>query len=244
MVRSAVLALIVAAGVSASASATTYKYSYNRNGGAAVGPTAAGIIDTINSTYDTTTKRFTWDVGIGDAVPKNTNGYWLTVSNGPVPRANKRQYVIIFFDARTSTPRVSLFGYNESNFSGNTITPTQSNYITDSAVPGETRIQSQIVTSGNSKTFKLTIDAATINTFFSNPEWEGIQFGPNIGTWFHNTIGTNVVYNSTTKRLTSFSFSNWGFWDYSNLPTTVIPAPSSVALLGLGGLMAARRRRR
>lgn len=240
--RSFVIAAAIAAGVAGTAHGAFFQYQYNRNGGAPAGPTAAGIIDTINTTYDPTAKRFTWDVTVGDGVAKNTNGYWLVVSPGANPRTNAREYVIIFFDATSAQPKVSLFGYRESAFAGNAVNPASGDFITSTLVAGENRIQAGVSNAGNARTFTLGVDAATINSFFPDADWKGIQFGPKLGTWFHNTINTTATYNGN-QRLTRFAWSDWGFWDFNDLPTTLVPAPGTAALLAAGGLVLTRRRR-
>ncbi len=54
--------------------------------------TAAGTVSQVNASFDTNLQKFTWNVSFGDGVAKNTNGYWLVVGPGPLPRGTADEY--------------------------------------------------------------------------------------------------------------------------------------------------------
>lgn len=233
------------AGVAVSSSALGAVVSWNYNGVSPAQNANAGTISSINSTYNTTSKQFTWDVSYSDGVTKDTDGYWLVVSNGPVPRGTPDQYAIIYFDASSlSAPKVSVYRYSGQNNGLSWQSPGDLILSSQSSGSGITATATQ---TGGQRRFQLSLNASAINSRYgagttpSFPDWEGIQYGNQIGVWFHTVGGLSTTYNSSTKKLTYFNYSKEGWLDLENQGT--IPAPASAALMALGGLIAARRRR-
>lgn len=78
-------------------------------------------------------------------------------------------------------------------------------------------------------------DGAEVGSLIVNP----VFFPGEAGTWFDITTGGGMVFDEV--RFLGFGFSPASYVD--NLTWNAVPAPGSVALLGLGGAFASRRRR-
>lgn len=220
-------------------------FGYNRVNPPEQNP-AGGQISAIASTYDTNTSVFTWNVSFSDGVAKDTDGYYLVVGPGPNPKGHAFEYAIIYFDASSlANPNVSIYRYNGNNDGTSFLTP--GDLLASSRTPGQTTITSSASAAGGARTFNLTVNASAINALFNPPttpqqaDWRGIQYGQNIGVWFHPVTGLSTTYSGTS--LTKFDFRGQGWLDTANERTFEVPSPASAALLGLGGLVAARRRR-
>jgi hypothetical protein len=83
--------------------------------------------------------------------------------------------------------------------------------------------------------------------------WEGASVGvfeytnssgnPAAPTWDFHQVG-NLVASGTTTRLSFVSRTGSGYGPaLDDVSVVLVPTPSAAALLGLGGLLAARRRR-
>lgn len=205
---------------------------------------SAGKVSHLKTTYDSASKAFTWDVTFSNGVAKDTDGFWLVVGPGPNPKGHQYEYAIMYFDGRTiGNPAVTIYRYNGQNNSDSWSSP--GDLLASSKIGGQTTITGLSATeTAGTRTFKFNVNAAGINSAFAPPppqavDWKGIQFGDKIGFWFHPVDGLSTSYNSNGG-LTKFSYAANGWDDSENTPT---PAPASAALLGLGGLIVARRRR-
>lgn len=243
-------ALIRAAGVSllatASAQATVHNYVTNDpvlDG--TTGNTAAGTVSFLQSSFDDVLQKFTWNVTFSDGVAKDTDGYWLVVSPGAMPQGTMGEFGIIYFDASTSitNPTVTVYRYNGLNDASSYLNPAD--LLASTLTPMQTTIMASGSESAGARTFNLMLDASTINSLYGPPTfplWEGVTFGAEIGIWFHPTASTLTSYSGNA--LSFFGHLGPGGWYDGEHITTFIPSAGTGLLMGLGGLLAARRRRR
>lgn len=244
------LALGIASGLalalSAGASYAGNVWQWDYDGVSPSQNATAGRISSLTSTFDENTDVFNWDVTFSDGATKNTNGYWLVVSDGPNPKNINSQLAIMYFDATNlADPKVSIYRYNGANSSSSFATPGDLLASTEGA--GASDIVASASQSGSSRTFRLRVDATAINARYAPgastvfPDWEGIQFGHRIGMWFHAIKNANFQYNG--DRLTGLTGTS-GWLDGSNECTHLVPTPGAGALALAGGLLAVRRRRK
>ncbi len=235
----AAFALACLTAATAAHAAPVYSYTYSSGGQ----NNSAGT-PVINSTFDTNTDAFTWNVSFADGVARDTDGYWLVVGPGPNPKGHAFEYAMIYFDASTiNNVRVSIYRYNGQNSDNSYTNP--GDLLASSLIGGPTNIVASASQTGGTRNFNLSLDATYINGLFGppgQPDWEGINYGANIGVWFHPLGGLTTAYNANS-RLTSFSYARSGWVDLENGVTTLIPTPGSMGVLALGGLVASRRRR-
>lgn len=226
------------AGAAISTSAMGAVFNWNYNGVSPSQNANAGMISNIDASFNNATDQFSWDVTYSNGVTKDTDGFWLVVSDGPIPRGVANQFAIIYFDATNlASPKVSIYRYSGQNNGLSWSSPAD---LLASSQIGGSGISATATQTGGQRRFQLSLDATAINSAFASADWEGIEFGPSIGVWFHTVGGASTSYNSA-KKLTRFDYNKEGWLDASDL--TTIPAPGSVALLGLAGVFAARRRR-
>lgn len=206
--------------------------------------TAAGTVSNLQASYDTVLQKFTWNVTFSDGVSKNTNGYWLAVSPGPMPQGTAGEFAIIYFDASNfASPTATIYRYNGLNDASSYLSPAD--LLASSLTPAQTTIMLSASESAGARTFNLMVDAAAINGAYGPPTfplWEGIQFDTEIGIWFHPTSSTITSYSGNA--LSFFGHVGPGGWYDGTDITTFIPSPGSVALLAIAGLFAGRRSKR
>jgi uncharacterized protein (TIGR03382 family) len=243
--RSAALAAL-GAGFLATASAHATIHNYVTNDPGLDGTTvnaAAGTVSFLQSSYDTVLQKFTWNVTFSDGVAKNTDGYWLVVSPGQMPLGTNGEFAIIYFDASSfGTPSATVYRYNGLNDASSYLNPAD--LLASSLTPAQTSIMVSTSQSAGARTFNLMVDATAINAAYSPPAfplWQGLQFGPQIGIWFHPTSSTVTSYNN--DRLSFFGHFGPGGWYDGTGIDTFIPSPGSAALLAVAGLVVGRRRR-
>lgn len=242
------LALTMACGLSLGLTAAAHAgnvYQWTWDGSNPSQNNAGGTISSLRSTFDQNTDVFTWDVTYSDGVAKNTNGFWLVVSDGPNPKNINSQLAIMYFDATNlAAPKVSIYRYNGANSSSSFQSP--GDLLASSQGVGAADISASASQSGGSRTFHLSVDATAINAMYAPgastvfADWEGIDFGQRIGMWFHSIKNANFQYNGA--RLTGLT-GTAGWLDGADQCTTLVPTPGAGALAVFGGLLAARRRR-
>lgn len=198
------------------ASATLYHYTdLNANNGG-----MSDRLDTVSTTFNSDTEAFTWNTTF-NSDPTDVDGFWLVVDNGPNPKSSDvNELAIMYGDMATGT--LTTYVYNGLNSANSWNTPgiylqTDAFTVTDDSL-------------------SLAIDATSINAWSADPDYAGISFDDNIGIWFHISVGSSFSYDAQDL-ITSYDFSQQGWYDLADRSTTVIPEPATTALLGLGLLV-------
>ncbi|MDX9912692.1 MAG: hypothetical protein RBS39_12755 [Phycisphaerales bacterium] len=249
--RSQIIALVAAACGAASASAEIRVWEWNR--GDAPVSDDGGTFESVRSTYNTINGLLTWEATFSNQV---TQGFTLAINDGPNPKGIAGELALVYFDGRnTASPTISIYGYNGENTqtsyrdgspAGGTQAPDR---IMTTLVAGGPRyspgiIANPVVDAGGKRTLSFSIDTTDLNNHMplypSMPnEWTGMQYGDEIGVWFHPVRNLSASYSDGF-------LSNWGgtqgWLDGEHFTTT--PAPGATGLLAMGGLVATRRRRR
>lgn len=212
--------------LSSSASATVYMYEdLNANNGG-----FSDRLSSVSGTYNDVTEAFTWDVTF-NTNPTDVDSFWLVVNNGPNPKSsNVNELAIMYGDMDTGV--LTTYAYNGQNNSNSIINP------------GEL-IQTDTFSVTNNS-FSISIDATNINDWnvpATSPGYTGIAFDDKIGIWFHIATNSTIGYNGANDTITNYSPGQQGWYDKSNLNTTSVPEPLSLAMLGLGllGFASARK---
>lgn len=241
------VALTLAAGA-----ASAGLYEWNWSAGDSASNNGGGNLESVHTTFNTFSEVLTFSVTFGD---QRAEGFTLAMSDGPNPKGDSGELALLYFDANNmAAPIMSAYGYNGEN--------TQTSYY-DGTKGGGTGTPDRIATSldagdaamfqslsatdhGGKRTFSFTLDASAINAHSplhgtTGTDWAGIGFDDQMGIWLHPVRNLNTAYNAEGY-LTDWSGGN-GWLDGANFQTTLVPAPGTAALIALGGLVSARRRR-
>lgn len=255
-----------------SAQAVVWQWNFSKGQAGSYGRNdAGGTVESIVSTFDSATKRLTFDVLFSG--PNNsggapaTNGFWLVLNDGPNPKNNPGELAIFYFDASKvfdadpldNAVVMTAYEYNGRNdnsswnngdgdnnanegndFNGLIYGKNESGLFINSVTAANE-------SGGTRRRMRFDINAAAIvGRSPSYPDagttWHGTGFDDQLGIWFHPAQIFNAGYQSSGRgKITSLSVSGEGWIDGDYFHT--VPAPSSAALLGLGGLLMTRRRR-
>lgn len=240
---------MIAAGVALAAglatTATADEFFWEWNAGDTGVNNNGGSIENIKALFNEDTNRFVWDVTFSDQV---TEGYTLAITGGPNPKGIAGEVALLYFDASGGSPIVTAYGYNglNSQTSYKDGQPQSGDQAPDrvatSLVDFPFVNQASVTDFDGKRRLSLTLNATTVQSHLPpvNPgEWTGLAFGEQIGIWFHPVKNLSSSYGQDGF-LTSWS-GNQGWLDGSGFQTT--PTPGALALLGLGGLCATRRKR-
>lgn len=241
--------IIMIGAVAGQALAGDTAFVWNWNEGDSRTSANGGHIESVHARFDSQTDRFTWNVVFGNQI---TDGYTLAVNDGPNPKGIAGELALLYFDASDNDVVVSAYGYNGRN--------TQTSYRDGEPQGGDqapTRIQTTLAESDwvieatandtvdGKREFNLTIDASDINGYGlarGLSDWTGIGFDDRIGVWFHPVRNLSSSYN-TQGFLSSWNGSQ-GWLDNSNLSATAVPMPAPVSLAAVGITAVVARRRR
>jgi len=209
-----------------------------------------GAISSVASSFTPSTQQFTFTVNYSNQLAQ---GFWLAVSPGADPKGHAGELALMYFDARTlNAPVLTIYNYNGENggssyFDGSPASGTQTPGRIASTLNGFAATMTA-ANAGSGRVFSISFDASVVNSYvpqFPGPdgieEWTGVEFGSKFGIWFHSFRNLSASYGSNGF------LNNWGgtqgWVDVANIDTTKVPAPGAIALAGLGGLVATRRRR-
>lgn len=212
--------------------APVFEYEINNPAGNDV----AGKISNIQTSFDSGSNLLTWTHQIQDAGTQASDGFWLVLSSGPNPKGTVDQLAIFYGDADAG--RLTAYEYNGQNNAssynnpGNFLGSFALNYSHNAGVG----------------TFNFGIDVTDLNDYTKHSNlssnWEGAQFGEQIGIWFHPSLNTSFQYNNLGG-IESFSAGKAGWHDSANQTTvTKVSEPPAIALLGLGLIALGLRRKR
>jgi hypothetical protein len=212
---------------------------------------AAGVIESIDASFDPSSSVFSWSATFG-GVPGHpgldADGFTLALTGGPNPKGVDGELALLYFDASRPTPVLTAYGYNTKN--------NASSFYDGSKARGlqrPDRIFSSILDGGVSfldtanpdgtHTLGFSLDASAINGHsprYGNPDdWTGIEFGEDLGVWFHPVSGVSTKYRH--GYLNSWRYCTQGWFDGSNVPTT--PEPGTLVMLAAGAWVALRKRK-
>jgi hypothetical protein len=239
------------AGVVSCAAADYHQWDFSRGMPGSYGINdAGGRIESIRTTFDPSSQDFSFSVNFSNSI---TQGFWLAISPGANPKGHAGELALMYFDARISgDARLTIYNYNGENGAssyrdGSPLSGTQTpDRVLTSLSPSFAPALSVAESSGG-RSFSIAFNAAAVNGH--NPlypaaggnDWTGLAFGEQLGIWFHPVANLSSSYNNDGW-LTNFGGTQ-GWIDGNGFTTTLVPAPGSLALVGLAGLCAARRRR-
>lgn len=254
---------LLAATIVSNATAVTYRWTFSSathvNGNQAGGGDLyynndGGAIDSIETTYNSASKRLTYDVTFSQAAGQSskTSGYWLALNSGPNPKGSAAELALLYFDASSSSnPVLTAYGYNgvngfDSFKDGKPESGQQAPDFILSSKTNSSWVNSISVSHVGAKTrMTFDIDASNINvrTPLHGPAsgWTGAQFNDKFGVWFHPVRGLQTEYNQNGS-LKNWHQTNAGYLDGSNMEA--VPEPATMLALSAGCAMIARRRRK
>jgi len=244
---------VAAASGAAGADVYVFDWAHGDRGSAGLNM-RSGTFESVHAEYDSVSERFLWETTFSDQV---TDGYTLAVTQGPNPKGHAGELALIYFDATTTSPTVSIYAYNGLNSQtsykdGAPLNGTQTPdpiILNDGTGRHPSIIEASVEdTPQGKRVMTLEMDASFVNAhtpMHPGPdgygEWDGIRFARALGLWMHPIKDLDSSYNEDG------SLAHWsgtqGWFDGTNFTTTTVPAPGALALLGLGGAMIARRRR-
>ncbi len=266
-VRALALSVCAVALSAGAANAVTYSWTFvpglpQPAGGSYGLNNDAGRIDLVSTSFNTVSKRLTFDVSFGQVGGSLvTRGYWLALNNGPNPKTNGGEMALFYFDANNlAAPVLTTYAYNGVNgpnswSDGN---GSAAGSPIGDLIKGRYEMASyvehiSVQDIGGQRIFRLAIDASSIiahTPLYPSPvgdPWFGTGFDSLLGVWMHPVRSFNATYEApgagVRGRLTALNLGTQGWLDGTNFQTQ-IPTPGAAVLAGLGGLLAVSRRRR
>jgi MYXO-CTERM domain-containing protein len=239
--------LIAAAVLSTPALADTYTYTWGDTSDERLGD-LGGEINRVEVNYDTRTERLSLELLFGNQI---TDGFTFALSRGPDPETLPGQLAMVYVDATQA--QIGLSAY--ATTAGDPLTTYRGagRQTPDMIFGRTTALDQSIVVSASmidtlhTRSFSLELDARLINEHapaHADPMmWTGASFLERLGLSIHTFDGLETSYDASGS-LERWDVERMGWFERDDVFTTqAVPAPSGAALLGLGGLLATRRRR-
>ncbi|MHC5003761.1 MAG: DUF7467 domain-containing protein, partial [Planctomycetota bacterium] len=185
----------------------------------------AGLIMSVEATYDAGAELLAWTFVCGpqpDGSPWHaTQGFWLVLSDGPMPRSLGGDTAQFIFDASGPEPEVSAYVYNGQ--------PGGSSWMEGpSGGPPEPIVTSRqgagvldvtVSSDGDYTVMSFTVDASIINDFVPivSPvsHWRGVGFDHHVGIWFHPLTNVTSAYGPSGY-LEQLEYERTGWLDGTN----------------------------
>ena len=211
-----------------SAQATIFQYSVTNPSG----NHNAGQVTSIDTSFNTSNNVWSWSHSINDAGSNSSDGFWLVISDGENPKSNVSEYAIFYGDADAGL--LTAYEYSGQNNAGSWSNP--GNFLGSFSM--------NYSHSAGVGTFDWSIDVTSINNFYNTSDWDGAEFGNQLGYWFHPFLNGDFQY-AQDGSFSAFSHGTQGWYDKKNLQTTMVPEPAIVFLMATGilGIGASRRRK-
>jgi hypothetical protein len=191
---------------SSSAGSVTYNYTGTPANGAPGGALAhdyAGLSLSYNPALNSlrVTTSFT---------NNRPDGYWLAISPGANPKGNDRELAILYMDLKEN--RYAVYNYNgvSGGNSFNVGGSTSPVFIQGGAA--------NLNQNGNTYSFNLNVNNINNGALNSNAGWTGLEFGSQIGIWYHFFDGDIQFNNNGT--IQSLNAYSQGWSDLANKPTS------------------------
>lgn len=223
------LALTTSLLMASSASALSWQYDCSPCSGNG----AAGAMTSLTTTYDSATEVFSFDATFSATNGNLPNAGWLVVSPGPNPKGNVDEYAIMYMDNANAT--VTSYVYNGVNSANSWQDP-------NAYLQSDVGALSVSNPSASERRIQFSIDATAINAMNLGPDWVGVEFGPQMGLWYHPATG-GFEYDGK-GRISSFKVGTQGWYDKLDLSTRPIPEPSAALAFGIGALLVGASRKR
>ncbi len=291
----AVAAILLTAGMGVvggpHASADVFRFATTDFGVAATGSSAI-TFESLETTYDTVSKEFTWSATFSPSTVPGVSrerslptGFVLVVNDGPEPKGRVGELAAIYFDGDTnpSDPIISAYAYNGADSATSYRVGVDSMFLSPlvgSAPPDRivseldptspAFVNSAAVTENTdgTRTLSMSLDASVIQAHVplyapydyvgvgSNEVgpiaegWFGLGFAQQVGIWFHPyLVGANydsegyLVAQGGRDGGWNEGRTDVAYYDVANLPTDLVPEPTTAALLLISGSLFLARRR-
>jgi hypothetical protein len=217
--------------------APAYSYTWDGTG---VGTGGYGTsIKSFSTSYATSSGRdlLSMDVSYANNTPLGDDGFWFVLNAGGNPKGIVNELPIFFGDLKNN--KITAYVYDGQN--GPNSWSTQ---------PYLKSFNNAFTISGSS--FHFNLDVTSLNSLNLGGNWKGISFAQDLGIWYHPIATAGFTYDRNGK-ITALTASNTGWFDSGLVhttakcgagftlnaagqccPTTQVPEPGSLGLLGLG----------
>ena len=134
------------------------------------------------------------------------DGFWLVVTDGDNPKGDGTSHAILYGDLENN--RITAYTYNGENssdsFTNGTLLGTYENAFSSGGTHA---------TLGYELT-KFNLDVSELNNALG-PDFDGVQFGPEAGLWFHQSSGSEFTYGADGS-IVDYVFEDQTYLDRGN----------------------------